>query len=89
MLEPRRLAARAAAHRMATTLGEPVAIKCLKLGRDLAGGPVRERFLASFLNEGKLLMRLSSATTGIVQARDAGAAVSPNGQWCPYLMRSQ
>lgn len=72
-------------HATHITLREPVAIKCLKLGQSFTG-PVRDRFLESFLNEGKLLMRLSSVTTGIVQARDAGAAVSPNGLWSPYLV---
>src|SRR6185295_18428812 len=64
---------------------EPVAVKCLKLPREIAGGD-REAFHKTFLEEGKLLHRLSRATAGIVQALDVGAAVSPSGTWTPYLV---
>jgi eukaryotic-like serine/threonine-protein kinase len=64
---------------------EPVAIKCLKLPASL-DGPAREKFHATFLEEGRLLHRLSKGTAGIVQALDVGAAVSPSGVWTPYLV---
>lgn len=66
-------------------LQEPVALKFLKLGSELTG-PVRDRFLETFLAEGKILRRLSRSTSGIVQALDAGDAVSPTGVWSPYLV---
>jgi len=66
-------------------LDDAVAIKCLKIPRKLAGGE-RERFLQSFLDEGKLLHRLSRANANIVQALDVGATTSPNGTWTPYLV---
>lgn len=64
---------------------EPVAIKCLKLPASL-DGPAREKFHETFLEEGRLLHRLSKGTAGIVQALDVGAAVSPSGAWTPYLV---
>jgi serine/threonine-protein kinase len=64
---------------------EPVAIKCLKLPAAL-DGPEREKFHATFLEEGRLLHRLSKATASIVQALDVGAAISPSGVWTPYLV---
>ncbi|WP_394838337.1 protein kinase [Pendulispora rubella] len=66
-------------------LDDAVAIKCLKIPRKLAGEE-RERFLQSFLDEGKLLHRLSRANANIVQALDVGATTSPNGTWTPYLV---
>jgi serine/threonine-protein kinase len=64
---------------------EPVALKCLKLPGALEGAE-REKFHATFLEEGRLLHRLSKGTAGIVQALDVGAAVSPSGVWTPYLV---
>lgn len=61
-----------------------VALKCLKLPARLQG-PDRDKFLDAFLAEGRLLHQLSRSTTGIVQALDVGAAVSPSGVWTPYL----
>jgi serine/threonine protein kinase len=66
-------------------LDDRIAVKCLKIPKKLAGED-RERFLQSFLDEGKLLHRLSRADAGIVQALDVGAAVSPNGSWTPFLV---
>ncbi|WP_233561336.1 protein kinase domain-containing protein, partial [Sorangium cellulosum] len=66
-------------------LDEPVAVKCLKLLNNLAPAE-RESFQRMLLNEGRLLHRLSRANAGIVQALDAGAAVSPSGEWTPYLV---
>jgi serine/threonine-protein kinase len=64
---------------------EPVALKCLKLPGALDGAE-REKFHATFLEEGRLLHRLSKGTAGIVQALDVGAAISPSGVWTPYLV---
>src|SRR5262245_49148519 len=64
---------------------EPVAVKCLKIPRELSGEG-RVAFQKTFLEEGKLLHRLSRATAGIVQALDVGAAVAPSGAWTPYLV---
>ncbi|XYH94084.1 bifunctional serine/threonine-protein kinase/formylglycine-generating enzyme family protein [Sorangium sp. So ce1128] len=66
-------------------LDEPVAVKCLKMLGSLAPAE-RESFQRMLLNEGRLLHRLSRASAGIVQALDAGAAVSPSGEWTPYLV---
>src|SRR5262245_10096721 len=64
---------------------EPVAVKCLKIPRELSG-EARAAFHKTFLEEGKLLHRLSKATAGIVQALDVGAAEAPSGAWTPYLV---
>ncbi|XXT15934.1 bifunctional serine/threonine-protein kinase/formylglycine-generating enzyme family protein [Sorangium sp. So ce429] len=66
-------------------LDEPVAVKCLKMLGSLPPAE-REAFQRMLLNEGRLLHRLSRASAGIVQALDAGAAVSPSGEWTPYLV---
>jgi len=66
-------------------LGEPVAIKCLKMPTSLAGEE-RARFEQSFLDEGRLLHRLSKAHAGIAQALDMGTAVSPSGVWTPFMV---
>src|SRR5690242_18366670 len=65
-------------------LGEPVAVKCLKIPGSLPASD-RERFHQSFLEEGRILRRLSRLTAAVVQALDVGAAVAPNGAWTPYL----
>ncbi|WP_437765915.1 bifunctional serine/threonine-protein kinase/formylglycine-generating enzyme family protein [Sorangium sp. So ce764] len=64
---------------------EPVAVKCLKLLGSLAPAE-RASFQRMLLDEGRLLHRLSRASAGIVQALDTGAAVSPSGEWTPYLV---
>lgn len=64
---------------------EKVALKCLKLPKELQGGD-RDRFRDSLVAEGRLLLQLSRATTGIVQALDVGAVVSPGKVWTPYLV---
>ncbi|MRG91559.1 bifunctional serine/threonine-protein kinase/formylglycine-generating enzyme family protein [Polyangium spumosum] len=66
-------------------LGEPVAVKCLKIPPSLEPEE-RERFHQSFLEEGRLLRKLSRATPAVVQALDVGAAVAPSGVWAPYLV---
>lgn len=71
----------------ATHLGfdERVAVKCLRVPESLAGDG-QEKFYDSFMDEGRLLHRLSRATSGVVQALDVGATVSPNGIWTPYIV---
>lgn len=64
---------------------QTVALKCLLLPKTLTG-PDRDRFRETFLSEGRLLHQLSRSTTGIVQALDLGASVSPNKHWTPYLV---
>ena len=64
---------------------EKVALKCLKLPKELQGGD-RDRFRDSLVAEGRLLLQLSRATTGVVQALDVGAVVSPSKIWTPYLV---
>jgi eukaryotic-like serine/threonine-protein kinase len=66
-------------------LGEPVAIKCLKVPDALEGERL-EKFNAMFLEEGRLMYRLSRANDGIVLALDLGTATSPNETWTPYLV---
>ena len=65
--------------------GESIAIKCLKLPAELSEKN-RAQFLEQLREEGRLLHRLSRVTSGIVQALDVGAFVSPNGTWVPYLV---
>jgi formylglycine-generating enzyme required for sulfatase activity len=66
-------------------LGEPVAVKCLKIPPALPPEE-RERFHQSFLDEGRLLRKLSRATASVVQALDVGAETAPSGAWTPYLV---
>ncbi len=62
------------------TLDERIAVKFLKLPELLLRGK-HARFEADFIQEGRLLHRLSRATAGVVQALDLGVAESPNGAW--------
>jgi len=39
--------------------------------------------MKAFIQEGALLTELSSQTASIVQARDIGTYVSPDGHWIP------
>jgi len=66
-------------------LQEPVAVKCLKIPSNLSES-ARKQLEESFLAEGRLLHRLSRGHSGIAQALDVGAAVSPSGVWTPYLV---
>lgn len=68
-----------------TGFGESIAIKCLKLPAELSEKN-RAQFLEQLREEGRLLHRLSRVTSGIVQALDVGAFVTPNGSWVPYLV---
>ncbi len=65
--------------------GVPVAVKCLKIPGRIRGEE-RARFEHGFLEEGRLLHRLSRSCAAIVQALDVGTAESPNGTWTPYLV---
>ena len=66
-------------------LRESIAVKCLKVPPNLAGEQ-RARFEETFLEEGRLLHRLSRIHAAIAQALDVGAATSPSGIWTPYLV---
>lgn len=68
-----------------THLNRPVA---LKLFSQLSSAPVdqRDALTRDFIQEGALLTELSSETAAIVQARDAGSFISPDGAWLPYLV---
>lgn len=68
-----------------TGFGESIAIKCLKLPAELSEKN-RTQFLEQLREEGRLLHRLSRVTSGIVQALDVGAFVTPGGAWVPYLI---
>ncbi|KYF76709.1 hypothetical protein BE11_44035 [Sorangium cellulosum] len=63
----------------------PVAVKCLRIPPGV-GAQDRQRLLAQFRAEARLLHRLSRRTAGIVQALDIGAATAPSGQWTPYIV---
>jgi formylglycine-generating enzyme required for sulfatase activity/serine/threonine protein kinase len=64
---------------------QPVAIKCFKI---LANAPVdqRDRLLDDFIQEGKLMAKLSSRSAAIVQARDVGTFTARDGAWIPYMV---
>src|SRR5688500_14915949 len=64
---------------------EPVAVKCLKLPGKMSSKE-RDLLLAQLRDEGRLLLRLSRASSGIVQALDVGAFTTPEGLWVPYLI---
>jgi serine/threonine protein kinase/predicted ATPase len=66
-------------------MGEPVAVKCLKLSAAMDADE-RDRFVAGFREEARLLHRLSRRTATIAQALDVGAATSPRGSWTPYMV---
>jgi hypothetical protein len=57
----------------------------LKVPGSLAGEQ-RAQFEETFLEEGRILHRLSKMHAGIAQALDVGAATSPSGVWTPYLV---
>jgi len=64
---------------------QPVAIKCFKI---LANAPVdqRDRLLDEFIQEGKLMAKLSTRSASIVQARDVGTFTAEDGSWIPYMV---
>jgi serine/threonine protein kinase len=63
---------------------EPVAVKFFNI-LDGATEDMREGLLADFIQEGKLMSRLSSRSASIVQARDIGK-LEVDGQWIPYMV---
>ncbi|MCU0693402.1 MAG: bifunctional serine/threonine-protein kinase/formylglycine-generating enzyme family protein [Polyangiaceae bacterium] len=63
---------------------QPVAIKCLKATAHF-DEQARATFLARFLEEGKLLFRLSQHAS-IVRVFDLGELVLPHGATMPYLV---
>ncbi|WP_437912242.1 bifunctional serine/threonine-protein kinase/formylglycine-generating enzyme family protein [Sorangium sp. So ce302] len=65
--------------------GELIAIKCLKLPASLDAAE-RDALLETLRGEGRILHRLSRATSGIVQALDVGAFTTQAGVWVPYLV---
>ncbi|WP_437275923.1 bifunctional serine/threonine-protein kinase/formylglycine-generating enzyme family protein [Sorangium sp. So ce375] len=65
--------------------GELIAIKCLKLPTSLDIAE-RDALLETLRGEGRILHRLSRATSGIVQALDVGAFTTQAGVWVPYLV---
>ncbi|XXX74077.1 bifunctional serine/threonine-protein kinase/formylglycine-generating enzyme family protein [Sorangium sp. So ce134] len=65
--------------------GELIAIKCLKLPTSLDAAQ-RDALLETLRGEGRILHRLSRATSGIVQALDVGAFTTRAGVWVPYLV---
>ncbi len=64
---------------------EPVAMKFFRALGNLPED-VRQGLLDDFVQEGKLMSRLSSKTSGVVQARDVGAMNLPDGGWVPYMV---
>jgi len=64
---------------------EPVAMKFFRALGNLPE-EVRQGLLDDFVQEGKLMSRLSSKTSGVVQARDVGAMNLPDGGWVPYMV---
>jgi len=68
-----------------TIWNKPVAIKFFH-GLSLARVDQRELFMQAFIQEGALLTELSSQTASIVQARDIGTYMSPQGHWIPYMV---
>ncbi|MBL9028070.1 MAG: protein kinase [Myxococcales bacterium] len=63
----------------------PVAIKCLKLPPHFDAA-AQDDLIRRLREEGRLLMKLSQRTTGIVQALDIGSFVTPGGARVPYLV---
>lgn len=68
-----------------TGLGLPVAIKFFNALTFVPSGRQKD-FEESFINEGKLLTRLSSRTSSIVQAHDIGTFQTTDSTRIPYLV---
>ncbi len=66
-------------------LGEPIAIKCLKLTATLDGESI-EVFTRRFRDEGRLLYRLGQGNLDIVRCIMAGTTVAPTGALVPYMV---
>ena len=66
-------------------LGEPIAIKCLKLPRRL-DPKLAEAFGKRFRDEGRLLYRLSQGSLYIVRSITSGTCIAPiSGMLVPYM----
>ncbi|WP_394842907.1 bifunctional serine/threonine-protein kinase/formylglycine-generating enzyme family protein [Pendulispora brunnea] len=70
---------------MHTIWNKPVAIKLFTALANVLPDQ-RDRFMASFVQEGALLTELSARSSNIVQARDVGTYTSPDGHWLPYMV---
>ncbi len=59
----------------------------LKFYLALANAPldVRDKLLEEFIQEGRLMGKLSSRSAAVVQPRDMGAITRSDGSWIPYL----
>lgn len=64
---------------------KPVAIKFFN-GLANVSPDQRDQFQQAFIQEGALLTELSSQTAAIVQARDVGTYISPDGNWMPFMV---
>jgi serine/threonine protein kinase len=65
---------------------EPVAIKFFNVLGEMRA-ELRERMLQDFIQEGKLMTKLSSRSAAIVQARDIGRYEPPGGgDWIPFMV---
>ncbi|MBL8739815.1 MAG: protein kinase, partial [Myxococcales bacterium] len=63
----------------------PIALKCLKLPPHF-DRQAQDDLVRGLREEGRLLLRLSQRTPGIVQALDVGSFVAPTGARVPYLV---
>jgi eukaryotic-like serine/threonine-protein kinase len=63
----------------------PVAVKVFTALGQVAGDQ-RQNLLEDFIQEGALLADLSERSTAIVQARDIGMLVTPQGESVPYMV---
>ncbi len=63
----------------------PVAVKVFKALGEVAASE-REKLLADFIQEGRLLADLSERSTAICQARDVGMLTTPRGEHVPYMV---
>jgi eukaryotic-like serine/threonine-protein kinase len=71
---------------MHTGMGEPIAIKCLKLTATLDGESI-ETFTRRFRDEGRLLYRLGQGNLDIVRCIMSGTTVAPaSGALVPYMV---
>ncbi|MGH7271141.1 MAG: serine/threonine-protein kinase [Polyangiaceae bacterium] len=52
----------------------------------MLAGEARQQLLASFVEEGRLLMDLSERCASICQARDVASLTTPRGEWVPYTV---
>ena len=67
-------------------LGEPIAVKCLKLTTTLDGESI-ESFTRRFRDEGRLLYRLGQGNLDIVRCIISGTTVAPaSGALVPYMV---